>query len=120
MRVRYSLRAYQRFPVKCSLHYMGPEFLGEGIARNVSRMGWRVEGDSPVQAGTVLTASLLPPGQSVPIKVDQAIVRWSKGRTFGIRVLTMKAEEAARLNHLIMTLVQQHLGNSPIPHALPG
>jgi hypothetical protein len=120
MPIRYSIRAYQRFPVECGTYYLGATFLGEGRVQNVSRMGWRIEGDVPVTSGILLTVSLRWPGWPEPIRVDQAIVRWTQGRVFGIRIVTMTATEAARLNHVIATRIQQHLSGQKIAPQLNG
>ena len=109
MSAQYSIRTYQRFPVACRLHYLGPECVGKGIVLNLSRMGWRIEGECAVAPGTVLTLSVVCPHETVPIMVDRASVRWAREGVFGIQIVAMRREEAARLNRFVVALVRQHV-----------
>ena len=74
MAIRYTERTYHRFPVEVPVDYLGRDFVGKGIARNLSREGLRLEGQHTAQPGmTVAISVLLFPGG--PVKVQQAVVR---------------------------------------------
>lgn len=47
----FKLRTYSRFPIRTSLIYMGQDFAGQGVIRELSRVGCRILGDYPVTPG---------------------------------------------------------------------
>ena len=81
----FIIRTYHRFPVHCPVYYYGRDFVGKGTTQNLSRNGWRIQGDHPVKAGTRLALSLLLQGEDVPVKVEHAMVRWFSEGTFGVK-----------------------------------
>ena len=93
MPTAFTVRTYRRYSVDCPVYYMGASFLGKGLAVEVSREGWRIIGDHPVEVGMTLTLSLLLPDDPVPVKVEKASVRWVRGHTFGIKMLIMQPSE---------------------------
>jgi hypothetical protein len=103
-----TIRTYLRFPVQCPVYYLGPDFLGKGIIHDVSRNGWRVDGDHPVKSGMALVLSVLLPGESIPVKVERAIVRWTCDGAFGVKIVQMQPTEWARLGRAIANLLKQN------------
>ena len=47
---------------------------------------------------------LYRPGDLMPMEVHQAMVRWSKGREFGLQFLRIAPEEEQRLRHFVSNL----------------
>jgi hypothetical protein len=120
----FTIRGHRRFPVKCAVDYMSSDCVGKGIVRNLSRSGWRIEGDHTVAPGAILTLAVWLPGDSIPVKVEQAIVRWVSGRAFGIKILVMEPAEGMKLERLVARLLSpQTLGmadlSSDLPHGNP-
>jgi hypothetical protein len=54
-----------------------------------------------------LTVHLHIPGESQPILIDNAAVRWSGSAGIGIEFLTVAPPHQDRLNHIIQRLIQQ-------------
>jgi hypothetical protein len=54
-----------------------------------------------------LTVHLHIPGESQPILIDNAAVRWSGSAGIGIEFLTVAPPHQDRLNHMIQRLIQQ-------------
>jgi hypothetical protein len=96
---------YLRVPVQCPVYYLGPDFLGKGIIHDVSRHGWRVDGDHPVQRGMALALSLLLARESALVKIERAIVRWTCDGAFGLKIVQMQPSEWARLCGAIASLL---------------
>ena len=109
MSTGFTIRSYRRFPVQWAVEYWSPDCVGKGIVRNLSRSGWRVEGDQVVAPGTMLTLAVSLPGDNVPVTVEKAIVRWLKAHAFGIRIIEMQPGHAARLGRVVMLLEQAGL-----------
>jgi hypothetical protein len=82
---------------------------GDGLVRNLSRSGWRIEGNHVLAPGTMLTLALSCSGDSVPVTVEKAIVRWVKAHAFGIRIIVMQPADAARLRRFVTRLEQAGL-----------
>ncbi len=111
MSTGFTIRSYRRFPVQCPVDYRSPDCVGKGIVRNLSRSGWRVEGNHIVTPGMILMLAVSFPGESVPLMVEKAIVRWVQARAFGIRIIEMRPADAARLRRFV-TLLEQ-VGQCP-------
>ena len=109
MSTGFTIRSYRRFPVQCAVEYRNPDCVGKGTVRNLSRSGWRVEGNHVLAPGTMLTLTVSLPGDSVPVTAEKAIVRWVKAHAFGIRIIEMQPADAARLRRFVTLLEQQGL-----------
>jgi hypothetical protein len=94
-------RIYARVKTEGSLYYLGPDGIGKGTVLDVSRTGWRVEGEHAVSPGMLLALSVQLPTGSAPIQVEKAMVRWVKGREVGLRMVTMQPAEWTRLARFI-------------------
>ena len=110
---RFTFRAYQRFPVQCRVHYRGPDGPGQGTARNLSRIGWRVTGNRPVAPGDHLTLVVYLPNKRRLALVDRAVVRWSRGEEFGLENVTMTRYENLRLEVFVTSFVRTRYGGRP-------
>jgi len=101
-------RMTERFPVRVDLIFLTQGRLTEakGTITDLSKGGCRAESDAQPKAGAELRLSILIPDYSWPMKVDRAIVRWVKGRHFGVEFLSMQASHRDRLNRFIMKAKQ--------------
>jgi hypothetical protein len=105
MATGFTIRSHRRFPVECAVDYMSSDGVGKGVVRNLSRGGWRIEGDHALVPGTILTLAVWLPGDGVPVKVEKAIVRWVSGHAFGVKILMMAPAEGTRLERLVAHLL---------------
>ena len=104
------LRVAHRYPIQCPITFSGDYRAGAGTVRDVSRGGWKVDSDQPMQRGDYVALRVVLPDQAVPMRVDFAVVRWASGREFGLEFIRMQPEEQERLRRFVSTLqtVQSH------------
>ncbi len=96
---------FPRLRVRCPITFSGDYDFGEGTVINISDRGGRVKSHKArVPKGTHLTLQVSLPNHEAPIKVDLAVVQWSKGLEFGLVFLQMQAEESLRLRRFVSTL----------------
>jgi hypothetical protein len=74
---------------------------GEGTLVDLSIRGCRIESPTDVQPGVSLEVRIAAMEHEPPIKIQQALVRWTRGRQFGAEFVTMAPEEWARLQHTV-------------------
>jgi hypothetical protein len=74
---------------------------GEGNIVDLSIRGCRIESPTNVQPGASLDIRILAVEDEPAIRIQQAVVRWSRGRQFGLEFVTMVPEEWARLQHIV-------------------
>jgi hypothetical protein len=74
---------------------------GEGDIVDLSIGGCRIESAVDVQPGVSLEVRIVTTGQESPIQIQQAIVRWKRGREFGLEFVTMGPGEWARLQRTV-------------------
>jgi hypothetical protein len=99
------LRRHQRFPVHFHSVFSGPS-LSESVGTvvNLSESGCGVHTDSQVYTGIQLALHLHVPGEASPIHIEQAAVRWSRGRELGVGFITVAPPHQARLDQLLARL----------------
>ena len=86
----------------------------EAIVRDISLNGFRIEGPSNLARNSVVTLQLwLPDGEGV-IDIDQAVVRWSREREFGVQTIALSNAADFRLARH----VEQRLRQSAVTHVL--
>lgn len=102
----FRIRAYRRFSMQCPVFYLCEKFIAQGTVWNFSRKGWRVDGEHDVPVGTVLALCVFLPDQRVPMTIERAIVRWSRGQEFGLETLYMQPEQNVRFKCFVKDLVR--------------
>ena len=93
-----------RFPLQCPIEFSGGNVAGEGTVLNISEHGWKAVSAQSVSQGTCLALRIALPDGGPPMKVDLAVVRWSREREFGLEHLVMGAEERERLGRFVEAL----------------
>lgn len=98
-------RQNQRFPVRfrssfTSLNIVG----GDGTLIDLSLRGCRIDSAVDVRPGTSLELRIQASEDEPPLKVQEAVVRWSRPRQFGLEFVTLAPEEWARLQHTVTQL----------------
>ncbi|HKT34493.1 MAG TPA: PilZ domain-containing protein [Nitrospira sp.] len=101
-------RKNPRFPVRfrssfTSLNIVG----GDGNITDLSLRGCRVESPTEVRSGTSLELRIHMSEDEPPLKIQEAVVRWSRGQQFGVEFATLEPEEWARLQHTVTRLELQ-------------
>ena len=74
---------------------------GEGSLMDLSIRGCRIESSIDVQPGASLRVGIEAIEHDRPIQIQHALVRWSRGRQFGLEFVTIAPEEWARLQHIV-------------------
>ncbi len=96
---------FPRLRVRCPITFSGDSVFGEGTVINISDRGGRVKSHKTrVPNGAQLTLEVSLPNHEAPMKVDLAVVQWSRGLEFGLVFLQMQAEESLRLRRVVSTL----------------
>ena len=74
---------------------------GEGDIVDLSVHGCRIESPADVQPGISLEVRIATRVPEPPIQIQQALVRWNRGRQFGVEFVTMAPQEWARLQQTV-------------------
>lgn len=98
-------RQSPRFPVRfrssfTSLNIVG----GDGNIVDLSLRGCRVDSPIEVRPGTSLEVRIQISDEEPPLKIQEAVVRWSRAKQFGLEFVTLVPEEWARLQHTVTQL----------------
>jgi hypothetical protein len=101
-------RAAERFSLRSRVFFSGIDVAveGEGTISDLSKTGCRVQSDTQPSKDVELKLELFLSDYTWPMKVDRAVVRWIKGRTFGLEFVSMQAAQRDRLMRVIMRLKQ--------------
>ena len=98
-----SERRGRRLPVYCRLFFFGDdEFEGEAQVLDISTHGCQADSQLAVEVGMQLRLSIFLGDQKWPLRIEQAIVRWVRGRTFGLEFIGIRLAQRERLRALIM------------------
>lgn len=97
-----NLRRFQRFPVRLSSVLTDPKF-DESVAMtvNLSKQGCLLEIDRQLDTGMPVSVRIDLPGESSPIYIAQATVRWSLVGNVGLGFTKVDPSEQARLDKLL-------------------
>jgi len=101
-------RTAERFLLRSRVLFsgIGIEIKGEGILSDLSKTGCRVESDTRPPKGTELKLELFLSDYTWPLKIDRAVVCWTKGRAFGLELVGLQSAQRDRLTRMIMKLKQ--------------
>ena len=102
------LRRHQRFPVHFSSVLSNPNRVEPvGTMVNLSKGGCLVETDSKVYSGMQVLLRLDVPGETSPILIERAAVRWNRGREIGVGFITVAPPHQERFDQLLNRLKQE-------------
>lgn len=94
-----------RFPVRFRSSFTTINVVGgEGSVVDLSVRGCRIEASTHVNPGTILEMRLYSAEHEPPIGVGKALVRWARGKYFGVEFVDLTPEEWARLQHAVKDL----------------
>ena len=91
------IRKSRRVDLRCQLGFSADEIEGEAHVVNLSTGGCRAESDINVAEGLQFVVLLHLPGQTAPVKIERAAVRWVKGNVFGLSFILFLPSERAKL-----------------------
>ncbi len=98
-------RSEPRFDVRFRSSFASGKMLGgQGTVTDLSSRGCRVSADSSVPAKTVLEMHLTLEDNEEPIKISEAVVRWSEGNDFGLEFREMDPKSFDRMRRVIQKL----------------
>lgn len=108
-------RKHRRFPVQFRSSFSSVNIVGgEGALADLSVRGCRVESRIAVKPGTELQLKVHLPNESAPLGISVAVVRWSRGETFGVEFMDMKDEEWKRLGRFIKRVDVPDAGSTAV------
>jgi len=98
-----SERRGRRLPLNRRLFFFGDdEFEGEASILDISTNGCRGTSLTEVKVGTSLKLSLFLLDQPWPLRIEEALVRWVDGQSFGLEFVGIRPAQRERLRALIM------------------
>ena len=109
----FVMRKHQRLKKLVPVRYLRNEIAGEGIIKDLSLNGSFMTGNAPVSIGMALALQIFVPGDSEPLLIERAIVKWVKKSEFGVDFDTPSPTVAERITTVISTLVKMQHGSSP-------
>ena len=99
-------RKNPRFDVNFGSTFAGEFLAGQGTITNLSVGGCSIESNITLTAQSVVVLKIQLPDSQWPLEVRQAVVRWTRGTTFGLEFHTLSASDTARLQQLLYDLDQ--------------
>jgi hypothetical protein len=101
-------RMAERFSHRTRVSFSGidVETKGEGTLSDLSKTGCRIESDTRPPQGTELKLEIFLSDYAWPMKIDRAVVRWTKGRAFGLELVSLQSAQRDRLTRIIMKFKQ--------------
>jgi len=97
-------RVQPRFTTQFRSTLSGQDEEGHGRTLDISSGGCKIESDMKVAKGATFECRLHVPGLDWPLRIDQAVVRWVEGKTFGIEFTRLSLEELSKLNTVLAYL----------------
>lgn len=98
-------RAHPRFKVNHAVVFTG-RVEGHGVVSNLSLGGCHIESSRVVQPDTYLTVHVTLPDNAQPLKVNVAVVRWTRPGVFGVEFRYIEQPIRERLAHYLSMLSQ--------------
>lgn len=99
-------RVQPRFTTQFRSTFSGRNEEGQGRTLDISSGGCKIESDMKVAQGATFECRFHVPGLDWPLRIDEAMVRWIEGNTFGIAFTRIRPEELAKLKTVLANLDQ--------------
>lgn len=97
-------RVQPRFTAQFRSTFSGGQREGQGKTLDLSGGGCRIETDQPIVVGAAFECRIYVPGLNWPLRIEEAQVRWVKGKNFGLQFVSMQPEERVKLEEVIANL----------------
>jgi hypothetical protein len=96
-------RRGRRLKLSCRLFFFGEDdFEGEATILDLSTNGCQATSLIQVQVGMALRLSLFLHDEKWPLRIDNALVRWVSGATFGLEFTGIRSAQRERVRSIIM------------------
>ena len=96
-------RRGRRLAMSRRLFFFGDgEFEGEASVLDISTNGCRASSLTEVKVGLSLKLSVFLQDQQWPLRIDEAVVRWVEGQTFGLEFVGIRPAQRERLRAILM------------------
>ena len=96
-------RRGRRLNLSCRLFFFGEDdFEGEATVLDLSTNGCQATFLIQVHVGMTLRLSLFLHDQKWPLRIDEALVRWVNGATFGLEFTGIRLAQRERVRAIIM------------------
>lgn len=87
------------------LFFFGEEdFEGEATLLDISTGGCQATSLTEVKASMRLKLSMFLQDQRWPLRIDESVVRWVEGQTFGLEFTAIRPAQRERLRAIVMKL----------------
>jgi hypothetical protein len=103
---------YRRVPTDYPGCYLTSSSFRQGVVRDLSLNGFRIEGQSGLQRNSVVMVRVWLPDQEGSIDIDQAVVRWVREHEFGIQIIALSNEADLRLANYVERVLQEKFRNA--------
>lgn len=80
---------------------------GYGRTLDISVGGCKIESDLRVAEGTILECRIHVPGLDWPLRIDEATVKWTDGKIFGLRFSKISRQEQEKLEVVLDDLERE-------------
>ncbi len=97
-------RDQPRFTTQFRSSLSGRHQEGQGRTLDISSGGCKIESDLKVEQGATFECRLHIPGLDWPLRIEEATVRWTDGKTFGIAFTRMSPQELEKLKTVLADL----------------
>jgi hypothetical protein len=103
---------YRRVSAQCTALYLTSSAFRQGVVRDVSLNGFRIEGQSPLPCNTIVMVRLWFPDQEDSVDIDQAVVRWASEQEFGLQIVALSNEADYRIASHVEQMLQKMTMNA--------
>jgi PilZ domain len=105
MKPRYKQRLRLKFPVM----FTWEGRIAEGHVWDMTNPGCQIESSISVTQGQSLQLELFLPGHQFPLAVALGVVRWTKGKRFGVEFIKMHESQ----QRILTRFMTQHCADGP-------
>jgi PilZ domain len=99
-------RIQPRFTTQFRSTFLGRNDEGKGRTLDISSGGCKIESDMKVAQGATFECRLHVPGLDWPLRIEEVMVRWVEGNTFGIEFTRIHPTELEKLTSVLADLDQ--------------
>lgn len=112
MRSPSTRRMYRRIDRECHACILTSSAIHRCTVRDLSLSGFRVRrlGEETPLLTTYVMIRVWLPGMSAPIDIDQATIRWNRGKEFGVEILSISNGADFQLAGYIESALQRSTG----------
>jgi len=122
MRHPSTRRLYRRIDQECHACILTSSTIRRCLVRDLSLSGFRVtrQDQDVLSPHTSVMIRVWLPGMSMPIDVDQAMVRWDRGNEFGVEILSISNGADFQLAGFIEQMLQSSAGWARVTSQIAG